>query len=126
MLLLCVLAFAVLGMHHVPSLTAHAAMADEPASSVAMSQAPGGSTGMLETPSAGDPAPGADHDLIHLCLAVLLAATGLALLASWLAATISTRTCVRQAGLRSSPRPGNRSPPRAGRSLLNSVCILRI
>lgn len=124
-LLLCVLALAVLGMHHIPFLTAHAAMADD-SPAAAMSEAPSSVSGMLEAPSAGDPAPGAGHDLMHLCLAVLLAATGLVLLASWLVATFRTRTHVRRIGARSSTHPGNRSPPRAGRSLLTSVCILRI
>lgn len=126
MLLLCVLAFAVLGMHHTPFLTAHAAMADDSPAAAAMPEAPSSVSGMLEPPSAGDPAPGAGHDLMHLCLAVLLAATGLVLLASWLVTTLSARTHVRRIGARSSTHPGNRSPPRAGRSLLTSVCILRI
>ena len=69
----------------------------------------------------GDSGTGMGHDLLHLCLVVLSAAV-VFLLGTFLLATVSET----RAG------PGNRRPsfphvPRAaGRTLLASVCVLRI
>lgn len=106
-LLLCALALAVLGMHHValpPHETVHSVMAEP------MTQPSGGTeTGM-------------EHDLLHLCLVVLCAAAAF-LLALWSPATASTART----------RPGNdrrpclpRAPKAAGRAILSSVCVLRL
>lgn len=108
-LLLCALALAVLGMHHVappPQESAHVAMADAP----------------MPVPSSGDTGTGTGHDLLHLCLVVVCAAA-VFLLATWPRTTASApRT-----------RPGNhrrpavpRAPKAAGRALLAEVCVLRL
>lgn len=106
-LLLCALTLSVLGMHHVaapPQETGHAAVVME--STVA---AP-----------ADDPGHGPGHDLLHLCLVVL---TAVLLLAGRL--RTATRSTAVGSGTRrppSFPRP----PVAAGRSLLTSVCVLRL
>jgi hypothetical protein len=116
-LLLCALTLSVLGMHHValPSHdTGHAAAAETMATPAMASTNPA-------VQPADDSGTGMGHDLLHLCLVVLCAAA-VFLLATWLLATVRvTRT-----------DPGHRQPsfprpPRvAGRSLLASVCVLRI
>ncbi|OLF09760.1 hypothetical protein BLA60_18445 [Actinophytocola xinjiangensis] len=111
-LLLCALALSVLGMHHVaaPSHAAGPAMTVE-----AMTvEAP------TVEPPAGDHQPDTGHDLLHLCLVVLSAAV--LLLVGWgLATTFPT-------GATRAGRPPAFSRTRvvAGRSLLTSVCVLRL
>jgi len=118
-LLLCALAFAVLGIHHV-AFGQHGA-AHEPHSGGAHAAVMATSTG--PTQPSDDSVPDTGHELMHLCLAVLSAAGGL--LFTWLLVMLGTRTC----------SPGRvrpplwhtwRSPTPAGRSLLASVCVLRI
>lgn len=105
-LLLCVLAFALVGMHHVPAspcdphveATSHAAEQADPQ--------------RCHTPDGG-------HDLVHLCLMVLGGVAGILLV--WLLVAV--------AGAAGGPArrvSANRRPPRlAGRALLTSVCVLR-
>jgi hypothetical protein len=122
-LLLWALALAVLGMHHLALAPHPAGMAcHQPV--LAETQA-----GVLLDPpsamSADEPAPGAGHDMLHVCLAVLNVAGWLLLLASLLMAvrrmsppaTNLRPRVVRAAGWPLRP---------AGRSLLASVCVLRI
>jgi hypothetical protein len=102
-LLLGVLAFALVGMHHVPSapcgphveVTSHAADSQE-----------------CHAPDGG-------HDLLHLCLMVLGAVAGILFVWLLLAVTgltgASTRHVLAVAQV----------PKLAGRALLLSVCVLR-
>jgi hypothetical protein len=118
-LLLCALTLSVLGMHHValpPHATGHSAAAAESMATMATSA----SMHPTAQPS-GDSGTGMGHDLLHLCLVVLCAAA-VFLLATWLLTTVrATRA-----------DPGNqrpscpRAPRAAGRSLLASVCVLRL
>lgn len=117
-LLLCALALAVLGMHHV-AFGQHGT-AHEPPSG-------GTHAGAMSTgPAQPSDDSGSDtgHELMHLCLAVLCAAGGLLLM--WL---------LMGRGTRARPSPGRVRPPlghawglpaTVGRSLLASVCVLRL
>lgn len=75
----------------------------------------------------GDEMPGhGSHDVASLCLAVLTA-----LIAGGLGVGISLSLRARSAGAAGRGRPGERSavarpPPKAGRALLTSVCVLRV
>ncbi len=110
-LLLCVLTLSVLGMHHV------ALPSSEPGHSVMTTEA---STAMAGTQPSGDAGSGMGHDLLHLCLVVLSAAAGF-VLATWLLATVGASRA------EFGDRPSFPRPPRAaGRSLLASVCVLRL
>lgn len=71
---------------------------------------------------ADDSGTGMGHDLLHLCLVVLCAAV-VFLIGAWLLAT----TKATRAGPDDQPRAAFPSlPGAAGRSLLASVCVLRI
>ena len=120
-LLLCALTLSVLGMHHValpPHETVHSIMAAESMPAMA---APAMTDMDPAAQPSGDSGTGMGHDLLHLCLVVLCAAA-VFLLATWLLATVSTTRA----------DPGDQQPsfpcaPRvAGRSLLASVCVLRL
>jgi hypothetical protein len=112
-LLLCALLLGVVGMHHL-------AMSGEMATGHGMTQA----TARHER-SPEEPAPSSEHDVLHLCVAVLCAVVSLLLLAWLLVRTTSQRT---GRVLRSSAwaRPPGRPPPVGGRALLSSVCVLRL
>ncbi|WP_434445113.1 hypothetical protein [Lentzea sp. E54] len=99
--LLCTLVFAVVGMHHVAAAeTPHAGH------TVSHHQAP-------EQPH--------DHDLLHLCLAVLVA-TALVLLGWFLVRTAPTRLAAHRTETPPSTPP---RPPPGGRQLLTTLCVLR-
>lgn len=119
--LLCALAFAVIGLHHLASMCHHD---DEPTVVVAVIATP------LLLPAApaddccdGMPigefgVPPGSHDLLHLCLAILVAGLALGmLLARWRVASLLPQpTTVR----RRSPRP-----PPGSAALLISLGVLR-
>ena len=127
-ILLCFLALCVAIMHHagatsgMPDATEAAAVhvmsADEPA--------PGMTVPATESGGHHPGMPGGAHDMLHLCLAVL-GAVG-ALLLAWLlflrpagsTAALTRPICPR--GLRAPGRP----PPQHGRTLLTSLCVLRL
>jgi hypothetical protein len=124
-LLLCALALAVLGMHHL-ALGPQQAGCHQP-EPVATSPGGGANLGAnLGAPAArpsGAPATDNGHDLLHLCVAILNAAAWLLLLAvAWTAAAgagppaARSRSFVRRTWRRRRP---------AGRSLLLSICVLR-
>lgn len=107
-LLLCALAFALVGMHHIPTApcdshaaaVSHAAEQPEPEP--------------CHTPESG-------HDLLHLCLMVLGFVAGITL--AWLLLAITGAAGALARHTRAMPRW--RPPKLAGRSLLTSVCVLR-
>jgi hypothetical protein len=155
-LLLCALTLAVLGMHHLalaPHSTGtacHSAGAPTPQMSGADAPDPlasgvhglgavrpaalratarGSATlgaGVLLGPSSASSAdgPASGHDMLHLCLAVLGAVSWLFLLASLLAAVGGTSRPATGLRLRMVWAWRPRRP--SGRSLLASVCVLRI
>jgi hypothetical protein len=114
-LLLCALALAVLGMHHV-AFGHHESPHETHGAVIAMSTSP--------TQPSEDTGSDTGHDLMHLCLAVLSAAGGLLL--AWLVVMVGTRA--HAAPGRGQPPAWHawRLPATVGRSLLASVCVLRI
>jgi hypothetical protein len=108
-LLLCALVLAVLGMHHLVLAPDDAApqLCHQPAA-----------------PSSGAPATDTGHDLMHPCLAILSAGAWLFLFA-WLSTAFGDGglKAVRPRVLATQARRRRRS---TGRSLLTSVCVLRI
>jgi len=109
--LLCVLAFCVVAMHHVTSASGMPDTAETSVHAASGDHDPG--------------MPGGPHDALHLCLAVLAAAGALlvAVVAFLVVAHGGTSLC-RLARPRGSPRRG-RPPDRAGRSILTSLCVSR-
>jgi|UPI000687C4AA hypothetical protein len=123
-LLLCVLALAVLGMHHVVS-TSHLPAAGE-AHVADTTHSGGAAEGHSQSPTDSTPSDPA-HDALHFCLAVLFTAGPLLLLSSRLRSVLrdarslaATLLCCAQV-----PRTRERSVL-VGRTLLTSVCVLRI
>lgn len=119
-LLLCALTLSVLGMHHValpPPGAGHSTAAESMTSMTAPAM-----EGMAPVAQPSDDSgTGMGHDLLHLCLAVLGAAA-VFLLATWLLATMGATRA--DPGGQRPPFP--RAPRAAGRSLLASVCVLRL
>lgn len=117
--LLCLLALCVTAMHHVsasdgePVVMPAGVAASMPAADAAVAEhhAPGH---------------GGAHDLLHLCLAVLTTLGGLLLLARLLLPRRpGTPHPARPASSRGSPAP-DRPPDRPGRTVLASLCVLRV
>ncbi|QFU89684.1 hypothetical protein YIM_22530 [Amycolatopsis sp. YIM 10] len=125
-LLLCALAFAVVGMHHL--LTAPSSHHGSSHETAAMAPA------VHDTAAAGEQrhgeqspgSPAGSHEMLHLCLAVL-GGLGLGLLflaAFWL------RTGFRKPAPERCPTRASwakwRPPDRSGRSLLTTLCVHRL
>lgn len=106
-LLLCALAFALVGMHHVPAAPCHVEASAHAAEQSDTQQ-------QCHTPESG-------HDLLHLCLMILGFVAGIALAWLLLSITGAADTLARHARAVGRWRP----PKLAGRSLLTSVCVLR-
>ncbi|MET9229321.1 hypothetical protein [Lentzea sp. NPDC003310] len=97
--LLCALVFSVVGMHHV-------AAAETPHAGHAVSH-------HQEQPH--------EHDLLHLCLAVLVAAAVVVL--GWFLVRTAPPLLV---ALADEPPPSTpQRPPPGGRQLLTTLCVLR-
>ncbi|WP_112263090.1 DUF6153 family protein [Lentzea terrae] len=111
--LLCALFLGVVGMHHVNV-------------SNDMSPTHGSiSTSAHHAPPSEDPAPQPMHEMLHLCVAVLCAVVSLLMLVVLLMRTahpIAGRILASAAW----PRAPDRPPPRGGRDLLSSLCVLRL
>jgi hypothetical protein len=109
-LLLCALVLAVLGMHHL-------ALAPDDAAPRLCHQPAAPSSGPADSTGTG-------HDLMHPCLAILGASAWLFLFA-WLSTAFGDGglEAVRPRVLATRARRRRRS---TGRSLLTSVCVLRI
>ncbi|MFD8495791.1 hypothetical protein [Amycolatopsis sp. NPDC059657] len=143
-MLLSVLAFAVIGMHSL--ITVHPADTHSAPSGMvsAFAEAPGpaGSAARAmvdqvtaEMDSACCPdhdaaanhsgSSGHGHDLLHLCLAVLVTLAGLVL--GWLLMR-RARTAIGRRAPNSAVASAGRGPPRAWlvRDLLSSLCVLRL
>lgn len=117
-LLLCALAFGVLAMHHLgtPAVGQSASGHSVTATSHSMPH------------DAGPPAP-QDGDeqslhLLHLCLAVLYGAVSAGALVA-LGRTV-VRAIKPPLSWLSPPRTPARPPPRVGRAVLHTVCVLRV
>jgi hypothetical protein len=123
-LLLCALALAVVGMHHVP-LAPHTMSHDSAHTAAVMPTTATTPAELPEIHSPAGPASGAGHDLMHLCLAIMGAAGGFVLLA-WLLMATGGAGLAPFGGPRVVAARLWRPPRRAGRSLLTSVCLLRI
>lgn len=134
--LLCTLALAVLGMHHLASqqmachkpipVSAPTTHSHTPASGMSDLTAVVSAV-VADAPSAQSsdgPASGASHDMMHLCLAILSATVWLLLLVL-LSSAVGTENLVAARLRRFAGRAWRPLRP-AGRSLLTSVCVLRI
>ena len=133
--LLAGLAFALIGMHNLVALctASHDQSrmgAAPPHAALVIAQAmPADTDGCCSDhdPAVGQPdhPSGHDHDLMHLCLAVLTAlATLIMVWLLWHSSHTTTRhRCPRPAGVRA-----GRGPPRAHLTgdLLSSLCVLRL
>jgi hypothetical protein len=120
-ILLCLLALCVTAMHHV------SASSDEPHSMATSSVSANMSTVGVGMGSGEHHAPGPDgaHDMLHLCLAILTAVGGLLLAWVLLVRRPGTGIPARRKCPRGSPAP-ERPPDRPGRTVLNSLCVLRV
>ncbi|MGM1060861.1 hypothetical protein [Saccharothrix sp. Mg75] len=112
-------AFAVVGMHH---LGTQEPAAHPTAASAAVTVVDCCAHGASEEHA---PAPGGQHDMLHLCLAILCAVLGLTLTLFTLRGRAITErfSSLRTRAVR--PRP---PPPRPGgaRALLANLCVLRL
>jgi NO-binding membrane sensor protein with MHYT domain len=127
--LLCALALGVVAMHHVgmaemsPSMAGQAVAVPNQA---VLNQAVAGQH-LSPIPAAGSHEPhgsGMDHGMLHLCLAVLCAVVAMAL-ALWFLRAVSSGTSVRTGLIRGAAAP-RAPPPRPGRDILRTFCVLRI
>jgi hypothetical protein len=108
-LLLCVLFLGVVGMHHV-------------ATSGDMTS---DTTQVISHQDHSPEQPSQEHDMLHLCVAVLCAVVSLLLLA-WLLVRATPQDAGRAVGSRAWPRAPDHPPPVGGRALLSSLCVLRL
>ncbi|WP_410641380.1 DUF6153 family protein [Amycolatopsis sp. lyj-346] len=117
-ILLCLLALGVTAMHHV------SASGDAGAGPMAAVSA---SMPVMDTDLGSGEHHGPDgaHDLLHLCLAVLTAIGALLLACARLGWRPEPAIPARRKCPRGSPAP-ERPPDRSGRTVLNSLCVLRV
>ncbi|HET6708696.1 hypothetical protein [Amycolatopsis sp.] len=121
-ILLCLLALCVTAMHHITASSGEPPVMNDSFMTAAAA-----------TGSGEHHAPGHDgtHDLRHLCLAILTVFGGLLLLTRLLfprrpnTRTPDTRSPTRRTPPRGSPAP-DRPPDRPGRTVLTSLCVLRV
>ncbi|MCG8925505.1 DUF6153 family protein [Lentzea sp. CC55] len=112
-ILLCALFLGVVGMHHVNVSN------DVPPTHGTVSTSAHGAH------HSGDPAPEPAHDMLHLCVAVITAVASLLLFAWPLLLTTKRLVPARLQATDTRPRAPER-PPRGGRDLLGSLCVLRL
>ncbi|MDQ3402845.1 MAG: DUF6153 family protein [Actinomycetota bacterium] len=114
-LLLLIVAFGVVGMHH---LTIGSGQTPE----VSIGQTAHGGSGHDRTEPSESPQH-STHDLLHLCMAIVTS------LASIMVLALLPRTVVRRVRLPRTTRlacPSPGPPPPWGRLLLSTVCVLRL
>jgi hypothetical protein len=111
-LLLCVLFLGVVGMHHVATSGDMVSGHDGKPPAAQQQHSP-------EEPSSPE------HDVLHLCVAVLCAVVSLLLLA-WSLVRATRPSSGRTPGSSAWPRAPDRPPPLGGRALLSSACVLRL
>ncbi|SDN35025.1 hypothetical protein SAMN04488074_1512 [Lentzea albidocapillata subsp. violacea] len=109
--LLCALFLGVVGMHHV-SVSNDMSHGSVP-------------TSAHHPPPSEDPAPQPMHEMLHLCVAVLGAVVSLLLL-GWLLLRTVRPIAGHVLASAAWPRAPGRPPPRGGRDLLGSLCVLRL
>ncbi len=119
-MMLVALALGVLAMHHVSQADdARAGFGQS-----AMAPVTDGAPGAHPDVDHDKPTPAGHNDLLHLCLAVVCAAVGLAI-ALWLIRT--RREWFSPLAWSNTIRAAIRAPPpRWGRDILHSVCVLRV
>ena len=122
-ILLCALALGVLAMHHVNAAgivheTVETYVSHTPAAAMA-----------AESLDATPPHPACpmcgDHDVLHVCLAVLCASTMILLALLTLLWTAGPVTAAAIFGARGSPRP-DPPPGEGGRAVIACLCVLRV
>jgi hypothetical protein len=125
-LLLCVLAFGLVGMHHLGWMS-HTSGTPVEVSSIVPGSMPHTPDQQDVTPHHASPGHGTHHntgDLLHLCLAVLAAGLMLAGLWSQWRRSVSAPDDPRLAPRTAWPRPPH--PPPVPSSLLTSLGVLRL
>lgn len=136
--LLCALALGVLGMHHLTCPSHDHGLTDGHGTTVVSTQSDASALSFIATAQTGDGSPaaaaepmapmpdrGLGHDLlVHLCLAILAAATGIGLLLILLRHRAANRP--RPDGATAPARAGPRPPPLPTSTRLASLCVLRL
>ena len=122
-ILLCALALGVLAMHHVNA----AGIVHETVETFVVD-----TSAVATTAESLDAAPQhpacplcGDHDVLHVCLAVLCASTMVLLALFALLRTANSVTAPAVIGPRGSPRP-DPPPGEGGRAVIACLCVLRV
>ncbi|GGM89961.1 hypothetical protein GCM10011609_28540 [Lentzea pudingi] len=112
--LFCLLVLGVVGMHHVNVGT------ETPGEHASAAASPHGDH---QAPDEPEPTPA--HDMLHMCMAILCAVASFLLL-GWLLLHLIRPSDEPAAPAPAWSRAPARPPPRYGRWLLNSLCVLRL
>lgn len=118
--LVCLLLLGLVLMHHAPAAEHHMGAMGPPAATAAVTA---GSTCPAGTPDC--PMPGQAHDMLHLCLAVIGTLAGVLLLGAFLGLVRGIFASPRLSGDVPLPRV-DRPPGWPGRTVLTSLCVLRL
>jgi hypothetical protein len=117
--MLCALVLGVLVMHH--TLPAEG---DHPSSGHSAPVTAAVESATTAQSDNGHEMPSGEHDLLHLCLAILVGAFALVLTRLWRSTTMDTSRRVHSERGESTPA---RDPPASdGRQILLTVCVLRV
>jgi hypothetical protein len=120
--LLCALAVAVVAMHHAGTVEADQSMTTGQPAAMALLQ--GMAAPIVASGDQGQHDSGMNHDMVHLCLAVMDAAVALVVTA-WILRVVRSEAfpLVGRVRGRSRARP---PPLRLGRDILLTSCVLRV
>jgi hypothetical protein len=120
--LLCALAVAVVAMHHAGTVEADQSMTTGQPAAMALLQ--GMAAPIVASGDQGQHDSGMNHDMVHLCLAVMDAAVALVVTA-WVLRVVCSEAfpLVGRVRGRSRARP---PPLRLGRDILLTSCVLRV
>lgn len=117
--MLCALVLGVLVMHHTVSTDSG------PAASGHSAVVSGGTEGAMAVQSDdGHEMPSGTHDLLHLCLAILIGAFALVFSGLWRPITVVLSRRLRPG--RGGSTPARDPPASGGRLILLTVCVLRV